>query len=99
MAKPALAVLLLLATLSAAAARRAEQPPPLPPPGPADRVPLPPVSAVPLDWQPGHWEWRGQTYVWRYGRYVPTAGHGNEWMPGAWVKTEGGWTWVPAHWL
>jgi hypothetical protein len=61
-------------------------------------VPMPPVTAEPLMWQPGHWDWNGTGYVWAKGQYVPAAGHGNLWMPGWWSPTSTGWTWQPPHW-
>ena len=39
--------------------------PPVPVPAPmAETMPKPPVSAEPLIWQPGHWDWTGNAYVW-----------------------------------
>ncbi len=64
----------------------------------ADPIPMPPVAAEPLMWQPGHWDWNGSGYVWAPGLYVPAAGHGNLWMPGYWAHVDGGWAWQPAHW-
>jgi hypothetical protein len=61
-------------------------------------IPMPPVTAEPLMWQPGHWDWNGTGYIWAKGQYVPAAGHGNLWMPGWWSPTSSGWTWQPPHW-
>jgi hypothetical protein len=71
--------------------------PPIPPPRP-DPMPKPPVSARPLIWQPGHWEWTGRSYVWTPGAWVPREGHGTLWQDGYWAPGSGGWTWVPVHW-
>lgn len=71
--------------------------PPVPPPM-AETMPKPPVSAVPLLWQPGHWNWNGTGYVWQPGEYVPAAGHGQLFQPGYWAQSPAGWTWQPAHW-
>ena len=71
--------------------------PPVPPPQ-AEIIPKPPVSATPLIWQPGHWEWTGSAYAWSAGTWVARAGHGSLWQPGYWALTTGGWTWVPGHW-
>ncbi len=71
------------------------------PPVPAlipEVVPKPPVTADPLIWQPGHWDWTGSGYTWATGQYVPAEGHGRLWMPGWWDRTPGGWVWQPAHW-
>ena len=88
-----LAALLLLASCAPAA-------PPAPVPAPmAETIPRPPVSAVPLIWQPGHWDWTGNSFVWVQGQYVDTTGHSGTWMPGYWEPAGGGWVWRPAHWL
>jgi WXXGXW repeat (2 copies) len=74
--------------------------PPAPVPAPmAETIPKPPVSAVALIWQPGHWDWSGHSFVWVPGQYVDAAGHSGNWMPGFWEKTDSGWVWHPAHWL
>ncbi|HEY7577985.1 MAG TPA: hypothetical protein VH855_10340 [Acetobacteraceae bacterium] len=73
-------------------------PPPVPPPM-AEAVPKPPVSPVPLVWQPGHWDWAGSSYVWTPGQYVDAANHSGNWMPSYWEKTGSGWVWQPAHWM
>ncbi len=71
----ALLVLLLLAAC-------AESSPPAPIPAPlAETIPRPPVSPVPLKWQPGHWDWTGTSYVWIPGQFVESAGLGGTWMP------------------
>jgi YXWGXW repeat-containing protein len=72
------------------------------PPVPAARaevMPKPPVSAEPLIWQPGHWDWDGRGYVWAPGQWVGRAGHGAMWQDGYWTLHNGGWAWVPAHWV
>ena len=68
------------------------------PPLMAETMAKPPVTATPLIWQPGHWDWTGGGYVWQPGQFVPSEGHGNMWMPGYWAQTDGGWAWQPAHW-
>ncbi|MBV8399407.1 MAG: YXWGXW repeat-containing protein [Acetobacteraceae bacterium] len=74
--------------------------PPPPPPATTEVVPNPPVSATPLIWQPGHWDWNGAAYVWVPGQFVPREGHGPMWMPGHWAQTPtGGWAWQPPHWM
>jgi WXXGXW repeat (2 copies) len=72
--------------------------PPVPPPV-AENVPLPPVSATPLIWQPGHYDWTGTSYAWSPGRWVDRAGHGTLWQDGYWAQTSGGYAWVPPHWM
>ena len=73
-------------------------PPPVPPPR-SEPIPKPPVTATPLIWQPGHWDWNGAGYVWQRGEYVPREGHGELYMPGYWAQSPSGWQWQPAHWL
>jgi hypothetical protein len=71
------------------------------PPVPAllqEEMPKPPVTAEPLIWQPGHWDWTGDGYTWASGQYVPAQGHGNLWAPGWWSRTPTGWVWLPPHW-
>jgi hypothetical protein len=77
----------------------ADNPPPPVPPPMAETIPKPPVSPVPLNWQPGHWDWTGSAYVWVPGQYVSTEGHSNQWLPGFWERTQSGWAWHPAHWV
>ena len=74
-----------------AAARRPASPPrdrpaPVPPPM-AETMPRPPVSPVPLTWQPGHWDWTGSAYVWAPGQYVDLGGRPGNWMPPFWQQT------------
>lgn len=64
-----------------------------------ETMPKPPVTADPLIWQPGHWDWTGSGYAWAKGQYVPAQGHGNLWMPGWWSLTPAGWAWQPPHWM
>ncbi len=72
--------------------------PPVPPPR-SETIPKPPVTATPLLWEPGHWDWIGGGYVWRHGRYVARDGRGTMFQPGWWRQTPSGYEWVPAHWL
>jgi hypothetical protein len=72
--------------------------PPVPPPRP-ETIPPPPVTGTLLLWQPGHWNWTGDGYVWEPGEYVPRDGHSNLFMPGYWQQTAAGRTWVAPHWM
>ena len=97
---PALAALLLTLLIAGCATETTSTRssyPPIPEPI-QETMPKPPVTAEPLMWQPGYWEWNGKGYVWRQGQYVPATGHGNLWMPGYWQQGPAGWSWVPAHW-
>jgi hypothetical protein len=88
------------ATCLAVASCAAPSAPPPVPPLQAELMGKPPVTATPLIWQPGHWDWTGGGYVWVPGDFVPSAGHGSLWMPGYWANTpDGGWSWQPAHWM
>jgi hypothetical protein len=96
MKHPAIAALLGAAWIVAGCA--ADNPPaPVPPPM-AETIPKPPVTATPLIWQPGHWDWTASSYVWTPGQYVAREGHSDMWMSGWWEKTSSGWVWHPAHW-
>jgi hypothetical protein len=87
------------AALAGCAPEAPKAPPPVPPPQ-AEVIPKPPVTATPLVWQPGHWNWNGSGYVWEPGQYVPRDGHSDMYMPGYWAESpQGGWHWVPAHWM
>ena len=85
--------------LAGCAVAPAQNPYPAPPPTQVEIIPKPPVSATPLVWQPGHYEWNGAGYVWYPGQYVPQAGHGTLWQPGYWANTGGAWSWQPGHWV
>ena len=88
---------LLLAVLLAGCTNTSGPYPPVPAPQ-AETMPLPPVTAEALVWQPGHWNWNGGGYTWAAGMYVPAAGHGDLWMKEYWSRTNGVWEWQPAHW-
>jgi hypothetical protein len=90
--------LLLGAGLGLASCAPSGPPAPIPAPLP-ETMSKPPVSATPMIWQPGHWNWTGSSYVWIPGQYVEAAGHGANWMPGWWDETDGSWSWRPGHWM
>ncbi len=73
--------------------------PPAVPPIRAERIPLPPASNATQIWQPGHWDWEGQSFVWLEGEWVPRAGHGPLWQDGYWRRDGSRFTWMPAHWM
>jgi hypothetical protein len=99
MKHPVLAAALLGAACLLSGCVTTTTPYPPVPPLRSETVPLPPVSATPLVWQPGHWDWTGSGYAWQAGTYVPEDTHSNLFMPGYWQHTDAGWTWQPAHWL
>lgn len=84
----------LVAVLAACGSGGPSVPDPMP-----ETIPLPPISAEPLRWRPGYWDWTGTGYSWTRGEYVPLAGTGTHWMPGYWASTAGGQTWKPPHWV
>lgn len=65
----------------------------------AELVPTPPRSDTPLIWQPGHYDWIGDSFQWTPGRWVERAGHGTLWQDGYWTKRGNGYAWVAAHWI
>ena len=99
MKRPMLTAALLGVGLLSGCVAAPPPPPPAPPPPQAETIPNPPVTDVPLVWQPGHWNWTGAAYAWQPGVFVPRDGHSNMFMPGFWQQTPGGWSWVPAHWM
>ena len=90
---------LVLITVLLAGCAKQSLPFPLPPPRPADFAPTPPISAVPLIWRPGDWQWTGSGYSWQPGAYEPAGGHSTQWLPGHWEGNNGQYVWVPGNWL
>ncbi len=74
-------------------------PHPAVPPLLSEEVPTPPLTRTVVIWQPGHWDWTGDTYAWMPGEWVERAGHGTLWQDGYWSIAAGNSVWVPAHWL
>jgi hypothetical protein len=74
---------------------------PFPPPPDliVETIPMPPVSAEPLRWRPGYWNWTGNGYVWTQGQFVPQSTAGTHWLQGHWVQSGSGWVWKPAGWV
>ena len=72
------------------------------PPAPkAETVPPPPAPAPAnyFVWDPGHWHWTGQDFVWIPGRYIETPYQSAVWVHGGWTYNGGlTWTWTPGHW-
>ena len=57
---------------------------------------LPPVSAIPLVWQPAHYDWTGAAYQYVAGRHIKAAGH-THWAAGCWMLDGARRVRVPAH--
>ncbi len=74
-------------------------PAPVPPPM-AEAIPKPPVSPVPLTWQPGQWDWTGSSYVWTPGEdtsiWPVAAAPGC--LPSGTMWAQAG-IWQPGHWM
>jgi WXXGXW repeat (2 copies) len=67
---------------------------------PPPRVETPPPSPdLARAWQPGHWSWTGQQYVWTPGRYVVPPSAISQWVPGYWQQGPNGWYWVEGRWV
>ncbi len=86
---------LCLLTVGGCAATRSTHPPI--PPYQTEDVPLPPVSAVVVVWQPGHFDWDGANYQWVPGEWVERKS--TTWLDGYWDETKPTPVWVPAHWV
>lgn len=63
-------------------------------------APIPQGPAGYFVWDPGHWHWTGQEFVWLGGHYVERPYRGSTWVPGAWAQDESKttWIWTPGHW-
>jgi YXWGXW repeat-containing protein len=74
---------------------------PAAPPAPfAEVVPPPPQGAgAQFAWDPGHWYWSGEDYVWVAGHYVERPYRGSTWVPARWADDHRGeWIYTPGHW-
>ena len=71
-----------------------------PPPLSAETVPPPPPGpANYFVWEPGHWHWTGQGFIWISGHYLETPYQSGVWVHGGWTSNGGlSWTWTPGHW-
>lgn len=73
-----------------------------PPPMQAELVPTPPAGVAGIVWQPGHWQWTGQSpqpWQWVTGRYEQAPAGLRMWVPGRWEQAPvGGWSWIEGHW-
>ena len=83
---------------------------------PAPRVEVIPAAPGPgYNWVPGHWAWRGTSWVWIRGHHirgvVPTIpaevvevvparpSPTHVWVKGHYVFEGGHWMWRPGHWV
>jgi hypothetical protein len=73
--------------------------PAAPPPPRAEAIPNLPAERVDVErWQPGHWRWSGDEYVWVEGRYITRPQPRAEWISGRWEQRPRGWVYVEGHW-
>ena len=49
-------------------------------------------------WEPGHWHWTGQEYLWIPGSYIERPYQSAVWVHGGWTENGLTWTWMPGHW-
>ncbi len=66
------------------------------PPRPVYEVP--PAPRPGYVWHPGYQRWDGARYVWTPGNYVVAPYAHAFWVPGHWVRRQGGWFWMEGHW-
>ena len=62
-----------------------------------ERIPPPPHGPR-MVWEPGHWQWTGNSYSWIGGHYVRPGRSNAQWVHGHWANQGGRQVWVPAHW-
>lgn len=49
-------------------------------------------------WTGGYWDWDGDSWAWVEGRWAVAPVRGATWVPARYVRVDGGWRYVPAHW-
>jgi hypothetical protein len=97
MVKPILAAVAVAAAVLGSVGSALAQPAPIP--ELRREGPPPPPPGTNYLWEPGHWHWAGNGYVWVAGHYIvrQPAWHG-EFVPGHWARRGPEWVWVPGHW-
>jgi len=65
-----------------------------PPPERVEVVPPPREGYV---YEPGHWRYEGNTYVWRNGEYIRYR-EGHRWVPRRWEHEGEHWRFRAGHW-
>ena len=66
---------------------------------PAARIEVQPTAPdMRAVWDPGHWNWTGDQYVWMPGRYIERPNVAMRWEPGRWMADNGNWVWMDGHW-
>jgi hypothetical protein len=66
---------------------------------PAPRVEVQPAAPdTRAVWDPGHWNWDGNQYVWISGRYIERPNVAMRWEPGRWMSENGSWVWMDGRW-
>jgi hypothetical protein len=69
-----------------------------PPPIRVEQIPPPPGDPQVFIWQPGHWRWEGNAYVWHRGHYEKRPSRTATWVQPEWVARGGQWVFKPGHW-
>jgi hypothetical protein len=75
-----------------------EEAPMAPPPVRHETVPSPPGARERYAWDPGHWHWDGNGFVWTAGAWLPRPYAGAIRMPGLWVGHDRRWLFIVGHW-
>ncbi len=60
---------------------------------------MPPPASTELIWQPGHFDWDGEHYLWVRGEWIERTGANMLWRDGFWDAARKPPAWVPAGWL
>ncbi len=74
---------------------------PTAPPAPQSEViPPPPEGREKLIvWQPGHWAWVNEVWMWEPGQNVSRPSETSTWVPGQWqLQPSGSYMWVGGRW-
>ena len=72
-----------------------------PPPPRSEEIPPPPPGQDSMvRWDPGHWRYTGNDWVWVQGHYIARPSQVANWVPGHWAQAaDGGWVWEQGHWI
>lgn len=92
-ARAAPPAIVIAPTAPPGAVRLVQYQPPPPPPR-ARPIPAPRAGKV---WVQGHWEWRGNRYIWRDGHWVGMR-PGQHYVQPSWVERNGRWHYQGGRW-
>ena len=65
---------------------------------PAPRVVVAPGARRGYIYAPGHWQWRGNRYVWVEGRYLKER-RGHVWVADRYERRGNNWILIRGHWV